>query len=321
MTQSATQSVTNAGYSRLDDRGVLALSGPEHRDFLQGLVSNDIDRLDPDRALYAGLLTPQGKFLHDFLLAARGDVILLDCEGARREDLLRRLTMYRLRRKVTIEDLTEDWSVTAVFGPGSETAFALGREPGQTVPSGDGVAFVDPRLPALGVRLLMPSDQAAATLSGLGLEARDRAAYDAHRLALGVPDGSRDIEVDRSFLLESNFEELNGVDFDKGCYVGQENTARQKHRGSVRKRLMPVAIEGPVPEPGTPVLAGEKKAGTMRSGRGKTGLALLRLEYLDAGATDLRAGAAVLTPRKPAWAESAPIDGPADAPVNAPADS
>jgi folate-binding protein YgfZ len=157
---------------------------------------------------------------------------------------------------------------------------------------------VDPRLPELGARAVLPKAGAEAALQGAGLAPAGPTDYDALRIRLGVPDGSRDLEVERATLLENGFDELGGIDWDKGCFMGQELTARTKYRGLVKKRLVPVEIDGPTPEPGTPVTADGKDAGVLRSTADGLGLALIRLEHLEA---PLSAGAARLTPMKPAW--------------------
>ncbi|MSP83515.1 MAG: folate-binding protein [Alphaproteobacteria bacterium] len=284
----------------LAQRGVLRISGEDARPFLQGLISNDVQRVAPGRAIYAALLTPQGKYLFDFLVAQAGDDLLLDVEAARAADLLRRLSLYRLRSKVVIADAGSSSRVFALLGDGVAERLGLAAE-GSARALADGVTFIDPRLARLGARALLPS---AAALVALGFVAGTPADYDRHRLALGVPDGSRDILVDKSFLLESNVEELHGVDFDKGCYVGQELTARTKFRGVVRKRLFRVDVDGPLPDPGTPILLGDKEAGIMRSGADGVGLALLRLEIVDQASVSgepLTAGASRLKPVKPDW--------------------
>src|SRR6059058_4933312 len=283
----------------LDGRGILAVSGPHRRIFLQGLVSNDVEKVAPDRAVYAALLTAQGKYLHDFIMAAAGDAIWLDAEAARLADLKRRLSMYRLRAKVAIDDLA-DLAVAAVFGEGAREALGLPEQAGAARPFREGLAFVDPRLAALGARVILPRDQIRGALESAGLAETDFAAYDRHRLALGIPDGSRDLVLEKSILLESGFDELNGVDWQKGCYVGQELTARTKYRGLIKKRLFPVRIEGPAPAPGTMVTLDGKDAGELRSVRERLGLALLRL---DAVAEDhaLAADAAIIVPSQPDW--------------------
>ncbi len=277
---------------RLDDRGVILAEGADTENFLQGLVTNDIGRLGADNALYAALLTPQGKYLHDFFLLRLDQAIAIDCERARIGDLMRRLTMYRLRAKVSLEDASDRYAVIAIFGDGTprlETASV----------------YADPRLDALGWRAIMPRNDVDVELANANMTRGEAVDYEQLRLGLGVPDGSRDILVEKSFLLEANFEELNGVDFDKGCYVGQENTTRQKRRGVVRKRLMRVDIDGAPPPPDTEITLADRPAGTMRSSGCGTGIALLRLEHVaraEASGEPLRAGDARLTPVKAVWA-------------------
>jgi tRNA-modifying protein YgfZ len=280
----------------LEDRGILAISGPDRATFLQGLVSNDTSVISNERAIYAALLTAQGKYLHDFMLVEAGETIWLDGEMARLADLKRRLSMYRLRAKVTIDE-RPDLAVAAVF---AGTAIGLPEEPGAARQLGDGVAFADPRLAELGVRVVLPREQLRPMLEAAGAVEGEFAEYDRLRLALGVPDGSRDLVLDKSILLEAGFDELHGVDWQKGCYIGQELTARTKYRGLIKKRLFPVRIDGPAPEPGSIITADGHEAGEMRSSRDGIGLALLRLETVAASAT-LSAGDAVLNPIPSQW--------------------
>jgi folate-binding protein YgfZ len=284
-------------FVRLPERGVIEVGGAEARPFLQGLVSNDIDRLRPDRALYAALLTPQGKYLFDFLLVQSGDAIWLDVEAARRVELLERLTMYRLRAKVTLADLTGTMEVLALAGDGLD----LSGELGAAAAWADGVLFRDPRLADLRGRAILPRAAVADAFRRIGLAEAAHAGYEGLRLALGIPCPPHDLVPHRSLLLESNFEELNGVAFDKGCYVGQELTARTKHRALVRKRLLPVRVEGPLPAPGTPLMLGEREAGEMRSGAGDRGIALIRLEAIGESMPMLFAGESRVTPEWPEW--------------------
>jgi folate-binding protein YgfZ len=257
----------------LPRRAVLAIEGEDRVPYLQGLVSNDVTAAEPGRAVWAALLTPQGKWLADFFIFADNGRLLLDCEREQAPDLLRRLSRYRLRSKVTLSAAAE-LSVHAAW---------------DGTPDVSAIAAPDPRIPEAGWRLL-----SAAPLPTNALEAD----WDRHRLALGLPDGSRDLEVDKTVLLEAGFDELHGVSWSKGCYMGQELTARTKYRGLVKRRLVPVAIDGPVPAPGTPVLRDGAEVGSMRSGCDQAGLAVLRLEAMSGA---LQCGTATLVPRVPVW--------------------
>jgi len=288
--------------SLLDDRGVIAVEGPDAREFLQGLISNDIEKVTPERAIYAALLTPQGKYLFDFFVSQAGDRLLFDCERARLPNLQKRLRMYKLRAQAELADVSEEVAVAALWGADAPAAAGLGNEAGSAKSLDDGTLFVDPRLPEAGLRAVLPTDRAAETLEGFGAAIGDAADYDCHRLALGLPDASRDLVVDKAILLESGFDELNGVDWNKGCYMGQELTARTKYRGLVKKRLVPVAIDGPAPEPGTPLKAADREVGEMRSSLDGMGLALVRLDAIETGDV-LAADGATVTPRKPDWAD------------------
>jgi folate-binding protein YgfZ len=262
--------------AHLAARGVVAVSGEDRVPFLQGLVSNDVALAAPGRAVWAALLTPQGKWLADFFVLSDGERLLLDCERAQVAFVVQRLGRYRLRSRVSLADVSAALSVYAAWDGSPD------------VPAG-AVAAPDPRLPEAGWRVL--AGQPLPTNA-------DAAAWDAHRLALGLPDGSRDLEAEKTVLLEAGFDELSGVSWSKGCYMGQELTARTKYRGLVKRRLMPVAIVGEAPAPGTPVTRNGAEVGTLRSVRGATGLAVLRLDALGA---PLACGEATLTPRVPEW--------------------
>ena len=291
--------MANASFVLLDDRGILAVSGPDRRPFLQGLVSNDVDKVSPTAARYAALLTAQGKYLHDFMIAEACESLWLDAEAARLGDLQRRLSIYRLRAKVALDE-RPDLCVAAIFGPDAFITLGLPDEPGAAQPFGSGVVFVDPRLAALGARAILPRNEARALFADAGIAEAGFDSYDRLRLSLGIPDGSRDLMLEKSILLEAGFDELNGIDWQKGCYIGQELTARTKYRGLVKKRLMPVRIEGPAPIPGTAVIADGREVGEMRSSRDGLGLALLRIEQLREGER-LTAGEATLVPLRSAW--------------------
>lgn len=281
------------------DRGVVAVSGEEARSFLQGLLSNDVTRVSPERAVYAALLTPQGRYLHDIFIAAGPDGTLwLDCEAERRQDLMRRLALYRLRAKVEIADASEGKAALRLFGADALERLGLPAERGVARTLGGGIVFVDPRSAQLGARAILPGAAAADLASELGFGPGRSEQYDRLRLALGVPDGSRDLEVEKALPMESRLDLFHAIDWQKGCYVGQELTARMKHRALMKRSLLPVTIEGPAPEPGTPILLDGEEAGVMRSSREGYGLALLRLDKIEqAGERPFAAGAARIRPR------------------------
>ena len=287
--------------ARLEDRGILAVSGSDRVRFLQGLVSNDVTRISPTRGVYAGLLTPQGKYLFDFLMINDGDRILLECEASRLADLAGRLRLYRLRLKVDLADAGDVRRVYAVHGDRVFAILGLDGEAGSVTACLGGLAMVDPRLPALGARLVLPAE---ADPCSLGLFSQSADAYEAHRIRLGIPDGSRDMVIQKTTLLEAGFDELQGIDWQKGCYVGQELTARMKYRGLVKRRLMPVRIDGPLPPAGTPVSLDGVDAGEMRSAHDGQGIAMIRLNMLTAAAgMPLQAGDAAVRPYRPDWAQ------------------
>ncbi len=294
-----------ATYVPLADRGVIGVAGEDNRRFLQGLISNDVNKVQADRAIYATLLTPQGKFLHDFFIVEWNGMLLLDCEGERAGDLLRRLGLYKLRAKIMLSDMSASLRVMALFGPAAGERLGLPAEPGRAKTFANGVVFCDPRLVALGFRAILSAESTVQAFDQAGFQTAPAGAYEHLRLSQGVPDGSRDLPVEKAFLLEHNIDELNGIDFNKGCYVGQELTARTKHRGLVRKRLFRVAVDGPLPAPGTPILMGTTEVGEMRSGLDHMAIALIRTEAVDALGNEgpLRAGEAKLTPMKPEWAK------------------
>lgn len=294
------------------DRAVIAIAGEDRAAFLQGLVSNDTAKISDTRAIYATLLTAQGRFLFDLFIVERDGRYLVDCAAARRADLIKRLSMYRLRSKVTIADAAADWCPAVAFGAGAGPAAGLGVEAGQAAPFGGGVAYVDPRLPDLGVRLMLPRASARDRLAALqAAEDSEGDAYHRLRILLGVPDAERDLTPEKSILLENGLEELNAIDWQKGCYMGQELTARTRYRGLVRKRLMPVRIDGPAPAPGTPLLLGDQEMGELRgvSADGTAGLAMVRLEALARDSSPVfTAGTAKVSPQVPGWMRLPELD-------------
>src|SRR5689334_5312458 len=283
----------------LEARGVLGISGADARPFLQGLISNDVTKVTPAHAVWAALLTAQGKWLHDFFVTELDGALLLETERDRLPDLAKRLRLYKLRSQIEIAP-RDDLAVAALWPDAALDALGVAHEPGAAAPRAGGVVHVDPRLVALGARAIVPRDRLDEALAGF--ERAPLADYERLRLSLGVPDGSRDFVAEKSILLENGVDELNGVDWKKGCYVGQELTARTKYRGLIKKRLLPVAVEGALPAPGTLVMLGDKEAGEMRSGRDGLALALLRLEALEEAAGSgaaFTADGAVLRPRNP----------------------
>ena len=282
---------------KLPERGIVAISGPTARDFLQGLITNDIGRVSPTCAIYAALLTPQGKFLHDFFIVEHKDRLLLDCRRDRIPDLIKRLTMYRLRSKVEIGDESDKWEVGVMLAAG---------EAGEPQPAGtaktrfDGVSYIDPRHAGMGERTIRLVDEDDTFPTDTVQLEKNRASYDALRISLGIPDTGADLIAEKSMPLESGFDELQGVDFEKGCYVGQEVTARMKHRKLVKKRLFPITFEGEI-APGTVVKAGDVDAGDVRSAVEGRGIALLRLDLAEKGG--LSADGIAVTAEKPDWAD------------------
>ena len=267
-------------FAHLTSRALIAVEGDGWRPFLDNLLSNDVEGMAPGEVRAALLLTPQGKYLFDlFVIAPRAgqaDIALLDVQASQREALIQKLKLYRLRAKVGIEPA--DGAVWAAWGPYPDEG-------------GPGEGWTpDPRLKALGWR-------------GYGREALTDAgedAYDAHRLALGVPDAAKDSEADKTFPLEADWDLLNAIDFHKGCYVGQETTSRMKRRSAVKTRMAPITFDGPPPAPGTPVQTAEGlRAGEVLSGRDGRALALLRLDRAVSG--PLAVGSLPVTLEIPSW--------------------
>jgi hypothetical protein len=283
-----------------EDRGLIRIDGAEARPFLQGIVSNDVNKVSSARAIYAALLTPQGKYLHDFFIAELDGALMLDCEAVRRDDLLRRLARFKLRSKVSLAPGPDTHAVALIYGSAALSAVGLATERGAAKPYAGGVVYADPRLREIGARAIVPRASATTALAAAGIAPGSAADYETLRLELGLPDGSRDLEIEKSILLESGFDELAGVDWDKGCYMGQELTARTHYRALIKKRLVPVRIQGPTPPPGTPIFAGGSEVGIMRSARDGAGLALLKIEALS-GIPELSAGEARIAVRKPFW--------------------
>lgn len=267
--------MANPRFVPLHTRGLVRVTGPDADALLQGLFSVDLSRVTSSQARYGALLSPQGKFLFDFFLTRFGEALLLDTEMERVAALIQRLTLYRLRAKAQFEDVSENYTVTALLDP--TPWLGADNSPGAAQPLDNGALYLDPRHTEIGARLLLPPDEMAAFITSHHLDEAPFETYERQRLRLALPDGGRDMTVDKAILLENGFEELHGVDFDKGCFVGQELTARTKHRALIKKRLLPIRFDGPAPNPGTPIMAGDREAGELRSGVDGLALALLRL--------------------------------------------
>jgi folate-binding protein YgfZ len=289
----------------LPDRGIVKVSGDDARRFLHGLVTANIETIAPSTARFGALLTPQGKIIVDFIIVEAepgdGGGFFLDCPRPLVETLVGKLTFYKLRAKVTVEDLSERLAVMAVWEGDARTDY--------------GLCYSDPRLPALGTRIMLPAHVAETAAAELGAELVDASAYEAHRIALAVPRGGLDFIYGDAFPHESNMDQLAGVDFAKGCFIGQEVVSRMQHRGSARTRVMAVRFDGFAPEAGLPVTAGEKTVGTMGSSAAGCGLAILRLDRAAeamAQGLPLLAGGVTLRVTKPDWAGfTFPADGKA----------
>jgi len=277
----------------LPDRGVVKVAGDGARNFLHGLVTADTLTLAPGAARFCALLTPQGKIIADFIVVpqAEGGGFFLDIPRVLGTALVAKLNLYKLRAKVMIEDLSEVLGVLAAWDGNGTTKY--------------GLCYADPRQPALGLRVMIPPHLAAGTAVDLGAGIVAASEYEAHRIALGVPQGGIDFKYGDAFPHETDMDQLGGVDFAKGCYVGQEVVSRIEHRGTARTRAVPIRYDGAAPEAGAAIMAGERQVGTMGSAMGGRGLALLRLDRVaDALALGepLTGGGVPIHLVKPDWA-------------------
>jgi len=279
----------------LPERGVVKIAGDDARKFLNGLVTSDAGKIDPRHAAFAALLTPQGKIVADFIIAeaepADGSGFFLDAPRALAPTLVERFNFYKLRAKVIIEDLSQVLGVMAIWEGAANPEY--------------GLCYADPRLPELGWRCMLAPHRANEAAAGIGAELVDAVAYEAHRIALAVPRGGLDFIYGDAFPHESDMDQLGGIDFAKGCFVGQEVVSRIEHRGTARTRVIGVRFEGFAPEPGAQVSAGQKSIGTLGSTAHGRGLAMLRLDRLGeaiAAGDAVTAGGVKLQAFKPAWA-------------------
>ncbi|MCR9256396.1 MAG: folate-binding protein [Alphaproteobacteria bacterium] len=267
------------------DRALLEVSGEDTRSFLQGLITGDIETVTPERAIWAALLTPQGKYLFDFFVFEDNGAVLIDVHKSRAADLLKRLKLYKLRAKVAVADVSDRYAVSYLWGEAPDAAAGTAHR------DGEALLVTDPRHAGLGYREFAPT----AAPSTDSLEA-----YHGHRIALGVPEGVVDLPLEKATLVENGFDELGGVAWNKGCYVGQEVTARMKYKGLAKKRLLPVTFDGAAPTTGDTVTADGKDVGEIRSVGDGVALAMLRLDALE---KPLSTGDTALAPRMPDWVQ------------------
>jgi folate-binding protein YgfZ len=280
----------------LPDRGVLKVAGEDARHFLNGLLTSDVGKVAPGKARYAALLTPQGKIIADFIVAEAGPEdgggFFLDVPKALASTLADKLAFYKLRAKVVVEDLSAGLAVMAVWDGKGDSEY--------------GLSYPDPRLVALGWRIVLPPQLAAEVAEDLGATPVAPETYEAHRIALGVPRGGEDFAYGDTFPHEADMDQLAGVDFEKGCYIGQEVVSRVEHRASARSRIVPIAYDEFAPSSGLPVTAGDKQVGTLGSTAQGRGLALMRLDRLEdalSAGTPLDCGGIAIRAVKPAWAK------------------
>src|SRR5580700_10376168 len=252
----------------LPDRGVVKVFGEDARNFLNGLVTTDVTQLGPGLGRFAALLTPQGKIIVDFLIteapSGHGGGFLFDCPRALAQGLTDKLGFYKLRAKVAVENLSDSFGLLAAW----DGDFAIKPD----------LSFADPRNATLGWRILIPEELAQKVADLIGADLVDSSVYEAHRIATGVPRGGLDFIYGDAFPHETNMDRLAGVDFDKGCYIGQEVVSRMQHRGTARTRTVRLLLDGPAPEVGSAITAGDKPVGTMGSAADGHALALIRID-------------------------------------------
>jgi folate-binding protein YgfZ len=289
--------MAGGSFAILDDRGVVRVGGPDARPFLQNIITADMDRVTAGSAAYGGLLTPQGKVLFDFIIHPDGEGFLLDTPRVAATELAKRLIFYRLRARVEIANLSATHRVVAAWG-------------GDAPPGG--APFVhDPRLPALGFRAVV----AGMPETFVGCQRAEAGDYHAHRIGLGVPEGGVDFAYGETFPHDADMDQLGGVDFSKGCFIGQEVVSRMEHRGTARRRIVTAGADGPLPAAGAPITADGKPLGQLASVSGRHGLAAIRIDRaraaLDAGSV-IQAGDVPLSLAIPGWARFGWPSGPAE---------
>lgn len=279
--------------AQLVDRSLIEIRGKDAEHFLQGLLTKDVEKLNPGGSCFAGLLTAQGKILFEFFVVRTAEGFLLDTASEQKADLIKRLEFYKLRANVIIDDRSIDLAVYAAWNGDSDLGDITGLE----------AKFVDPRFGAMGQRIIATK---ALGVNGANITPASGDDYHSHRIAIGVPAAVHDYTLGDTFPHEAGWDQLNGVDFAKGCFVGQEVVSRMQHRGTARKRAVPVQAASALPPRNTEITADEVPVGKLGSSHGNNGIAMLRLDRVQnayqAGA-ELVANGITLWPRKPAWAE------------------
>ncbi|QDH74082.1 folate-binding protein YgfZ [Brevundimonas sp. M20] len=254
--------------ARLTSRALIRVSGPDAKPFLHNLLTQDVETISEGQLRFGALLSPPGRLLFDLFIFGEADDVLLDVAAERRDALIQRLSMYKLRASVAVE---ADERPVLVGWNGAVEGFA-----------------VDPREPALGGRRYGGEVETNATEDD----------WQAHRLTVGAPDPTADAPADKTYPIEANFDLLNGIDFQKGCFIGQETTSRMKRRGTIRNRMMPLEFDGPAPAFGAEILNGDLRAGEVLSGRDGVAMALVRVDRLDG---ELTVDGRAVRVRRPDW--------------------
>ena len=226
----------------LEDRGLLYINGDEAKEFLQNIITNNIENVSEDRSCFSVLLTPQGKYLYDFIIIKHKSGFLLDCEKEIIDDLYKKLNLYKLRSKVEILNLSNEFVVASLSKEKFLEIENSKDKEGSTIKFREDPIFLDPRSKELGARLIINLEKLYLSLKKLGLEISEVDEYYNHSHLLGIPQVDTKYLQDKIFGIECNFEELNGIDFRKGCYVGQENTARIKLKDKLNKRLFAIKV-------------------------------------------------------------------------------
>lgn len=262
----------------LSNRGILKISGSDRLSFLQGLVTNDLTKLNKQRSLYSLLLTPQGKHSFDLFITEVGNEWWLEADKNRLEELKKRLSLFKLRSDITLE-IGKNETIYCIWGEGAASAFEIPLEHGYTHHTNLWHVFIDPRLEKLGVRMIVSQEHIDGVKNCEGFTFVEEKAYQSFRYDLGIPESNQELWVDKSIPLENGMDELDAINWEKGCYMGQELTARTRYRGLVRKRLLPVTFKGTM-HLDSPLMQGDLEVGSWRGLMENKGLALIRLEAL-----------------------------------------